>query len=33
MISELDKKYMIEALEEAKNANCIKGQVGSIRNF
>ena len=30
MINEIDKKYMLEALEEAKNANCIKGKVGAI---
>lgn len=30
MINEIDKKYMLGALEEAKNANCIKGQVGAI---
>lgn len=30
MINEIDKKYMLEALEEANNANCIKGKVGAI---
>ncbi len=30
MINEIDKKYMLIALEESKGANCIKGQVGAI---
>ncbi len=30
MINEIDKKYMLIALEESKNANCIKGKVGAI---
>lgn len=30
MINWIDKKYMLEALEEAKNANCIKGKVGAV---
>lgn len=29
-MNDLDKKYMLMAIEESKNANCAKGKVGAI---